>query len=41
MLDLEETIRNLNQLKQKLENLGVSLWHTKIRKRISRIRKRN
>ena len=23
--DLEETIRNLNQLKQKLENLGVSL----------------
>jgi len=25
MLDLEETIRNLNQLEQKLENLGVSL----------------
>ena len=25
MLDLEETIKELNQLKQKLEKLGVSL----------------
>ena len=33
MLELEENIRLLEELKSKLQNLGESLWHCQIRRR--------
>lgn len=41
MLELEEAIKQLQELTEKIKNLGESLWHTTFRKKIRRIRKRN
>jgi len=41
MLDFEENKRNLQNMQSKLKELGESLWHFKIRKRIRKIRRRN
>ena len=39
MLELEENTRLLQQLKEKTKELGESLWHSWVRKAITRIRK--
>ena len=41
MQDLEEILRSLSSQKDKLQDLGDSLWHTKIRRKLKRIRKWN
>ena len=41
MLELEENEKQLQELLQKLQELGESLWHISTRKRITRIRKAN
>ena len=41
MLEFEEIIKTLNELKNRLESLGESLWHTKFRKKITGIRRTN
>ena len=41
MQDLEENARIINNIKNKLEDLGDSLWHHKFRKHLKRIRKQN
>ncbi len=39
MQDLEENARIVNSLKNKLKDLGDSLWHSKFRKTVKRFRK--
>ena len=39
MLDFEENVKMLNNLKVKLKEIGDSLWHFKIRKRVNKSRK--
>ena len=41
MLELEEVIKQLQELNDKLQNLGESLWHTKLRNYIKRTRRKN
>ena len=41
MFDIEEKIRILNALKEKIKDLGESLWHKYIRKGVKRTRKSN
>lgn len=41
MLEFEEIIKTLNELKNRLESLGESLWHIKFRKKITGIRRAN
>lgn len=41
MLELEENTRLLQLLKEKTQELGESLWHSRVRKAISKIRKTN
>ena len=41
MQDLEENAKIINNIKNKLEDLGDSLWHLKFRKHLKRIRKQN
>lgn len=41
MLELEETIKLLQELNEKLQNLGESLWHTKLRNHTKRTRRKN
>ena len=41
MLDLEENLKLLQELKEKLKDIGESLWHTKPKKRNWRTWKRN
>lgn len=39
MQDLEESMRSIDTYKLKLKDLGDSLWHSKARSRIKRIRR--
>lgn len=39
MIELEENAKALQTIKSKLESIGESLWHTKIRARFKNIRK--
>lgn len=41
MIELEENLKLLKNLEEKLKDLGESLWHFYIRKRIKKIRSRN
>ena len=41
MLDFEEISRKLEQMKNKLHELGESLWHSKTRRRIEKFRSSN
>ena len=41
MQDLEENAKIINNIKNKLEDLGDSLWHHKFRKHLKRIGKQN
>lgn len=41
MQDLEENLRILSSQKDKLKDLGDSLWHYQIRRRTKKFRKRN
>ena len=41
MLELEENIRLLEELKAKLQNLGESLWHRIKERRTKEIRRAN
>lgn len=38
MLDFEENSKKLNNMQIKLKEIGESLWHFKIKRRIIRIR---
>lgn len=39
--ELDENSRLLSELNSRLQSLGDSLWHTKARKKIKRIRRKN
>jgi len=41
MLELEETIKILQELKENIKNLGESLWHRKFRKKAKRTWRNN
>ena len=41
MQDLEENLRILTSQKNKLKDLGDSLWHPKFRKKLKNLRSRN
>ena len=41
MLDFEENKRHLQNLELKLKELGESLWHIKIKRRIINFRRKN
>ena len=41
MINLEENIKKITDMQQKLKNLGDSLWHFKIRNRINKFRTRD
>ena len=41
MQELEENLRILSSQKDKLQDLGDSLWHTKFRNKLKNIRNRN
>ena len=41
MFELEENNRKLQELENKLKSLGESLWHNKIRRKVTRTRKTN
>ena len=41
MLELEENLKKLELAGKKLQDLGESLWHKKLRNKIKRIRKSN
>ena len=41
MQDLEENLRILSSKKNKLQDLGDSLWHTKFRNNLKNLRSRN
>ena len=41
MLELEENLKELQNLEEKLKELGESLWHREVGKRVKRIRRTN